>query len=316
MSVSETDKSKLLTLVTGATGLVGQSLLARLQRPIVVCRDRARAGNLLRKCGEEGSEPSIVEWDSSRGPILLGSQPQIEAVVNLMGAPIAARRWTQGYKESIRASRVDGTKNLIEGLIRANQLPRVFVSASAVGIYGDRADEILTEDSSPGPSSFLVDVCRAWESEALKLIEHGIRVVILRIGIVISTKGGALKEMLPIFKYGLGGRLGNGKQWMSWVHISDLVQLIEFVLHEEQIKGIVNAVAPHPIRNREFAKALGSQLHRPTVLPAPAFGLRLGLGEFANTLLESQRAIPQRILEAGFEFRHPDLSAALAVELA
>ncbi len=308
------ERKSASTLVTGGTGLVGQRLAAKLPKAVIASRSIESANQVFSKPYENGFERDFVEWDAN-SVIDLKSYPGIDHVVNLMGASIAAKRWSESYKRIIRSSRVDGTLQLINGLRSLPRLPSVFVSASAVGIYGDRADEILTEQSSPGPSGFLVDVCREWEKAALQLVDEGVRVVIIRIGMVLSRDGGALKEILPIFKYGVGGRLGTGKQWMSWIHIEDLANLIVFALQNSQVSGIVNAVAPEPIRNRDFTRCLGKQLRRPTLLPAPKFGLRLFLGEFADTLIASQRVLPEAAESAGFTYAHRDIESALQIEL-
>jgi uncharacterized protein (TIGR01777 family) len=236
-----------------------------------------------------------------------------DALVHLAGENIAAHRWTKEQKRKIRESRVDATERLIETLLPLKL--KVFIGASAVGFYGDRADEILTESSAPG-TGFLAETSVAWEAAAKPLAEAGLRMVHLRFGLILSGRGGALRKMAPVFRVGLGGRLGSGKQWVSWISIHDVVRVIEFCLNEEAAVGAFNVVAPEPVRNAEFTKALAQAVHRPAVLPVPAFALRLFVGELADAaLLNSQRVVPQRLLKLGFRFELPDLSAALGVAL-
>ena len=239
----------------------------------------------------------------------------MEAVFHLAGESVAEGRWTAAQKARIRDSRVVGTRNLVQGIAQVSDRPRVLVSASAVGYYGDRGEEELTESASPG-RDFLADVCVAWEKEALAAEKLGVRVVTERTGIVLGAGGGALAKMLTPFKLGAGGPLGNGRQWMPWVHVSDLARLYLHAAEHESIRGPMNAVAPHPVRNSEFTKALGRQLRRPAFMPAPYLGLRLLFGEFAQVLFASQRVVPQVALDTGFTFQYPDIAAALKEILA
>ena len=230
-----------------------------------------------------------------------------DAVVHLAGEPVA-QRWTAAARRRIRESREEGTRTLVATM--RNHPPNVLVSASAVGYYGSRGDEILTEQS-PAAADFLGQVAAAWEREALEAEKLGTRVVRLRIAVVLGAGGGALAKMLLPFRLGVGGRLGNGRQWMSWIHIDDLCDLILFVLRESTLRGVLNATSPHPATNAEFTQALAHAVHRPAFLPVPAFALKLAMGEMSEVLLASQRAIPQAALRAGFEFRYPDLAGAL-----
>jgi uncharacterized protein len=230
-----------------------------------------------------------------------------DAVVHLAGEPVS-QRWTKEAREKIRASRVDGTRKLVDAM-RENP-PRVLVSASAVGYYGSRGDELLTESSSPA-NDFLGGVCRQWESEARKAEEFGVRVVCLRNGVVLGNGGGALEKMTPPFKLGLGGKIGDGKQWMAWIHLDDVVGLIEFAISSSELRGAVNATAPNPVTNREFTRELAAAVHRPAILPVPKFALHLLFGDMAQIVYASQRVIPQAALQAGYTFRFPDLNAAL-----
>ena len=287
--------------VTGATGLIGQRLIRAL-------RDRGDEVVGLSRSGSEG-----VAWDATSGPPPAGALDGCDAVVHLAGEPVA-QRWNDEVKERIRASRVDGTRNLVAGLAAADPCPSVLVCASAVGYYGDRGDEILTEDAAPG-DDFLARVCVDWESAARGAQEHGVRVVSLRTGIVLDAEGGALAEMLTPFKLGVGGRVGDGRQWMPWIHIDDLVGLYLAAIENDGWSGTFNASAPAPVQNRDFTKALGKVLGRPTVLPVPKLALRIRFGEMAEVVATGQRVVPARALAAGHAFAHTDLESALRYAL-
>ena len=234
-----------------------------------------------------------------------------DAIVHLAGEPVA-QRWTAAARERIRESRIEGTRSLVAAL--RIEPPRVLISASAVGYYGSRGDEILAEDAAPA-ADFLGQVAAGWEREARVAEEFGVRVVTPRIGVVLGRGGGALARMLPPFQWGLGGRLGTGRQWMSWVHLDDLVALIEFAIADSTLSGPVNAVSPQPVTNAEFTRALAAVLHRPAIFPVPAAALKLLFGEMAQVLLTGQRVIPEAALRAGFEFRYSDVGRALAASL-
>jgi uncharacterized protein (TIGR01777 family) len=292
-------------LVTGGTGMVGEKLLGLLDRADVVTRNASRAAQKI-----VASYGQIVEWDPSAGKLNMDSLPSYDVVFNLMGEPIAEGRWTTAKKRRIRASRVQGTRNLVDSLIDRGPLPSVFVSASAVGFYGDPGDAVVTE-THPAGNGFLTDVCQEWEAEADRLTQHGVRVVKLRIGIVLAQGGGALGKMLPLFKLGLGGKLGSGDQWMPWIHVDDLVSMMKWSATTDQVSGALNAVAPNPVTNKQFTKTLAAAVNRPAFLPAPKFALRLALGEFANSLFFSQRVVPEAAVGAGFQFQYPRLDGAL-----
>ncbi len=264
--------------VTGASGFIGRRLMGSL-------------GSQARAVSLRGNPDGLAGAD---------------AVVHLAGEPVA-QRWTKEVREKIRSSRVEGTRRLVDAM-RASP-PRVLVSASAVGYYGSRGDEMLTE-SSPPAEGFLGDVCVEWEREARKAEEYGVRVVCLRNGLVLG-KGGGLEKMLLPFKLGLGGRIGDGGQWMAWIHVDDAVGLIEFALSSSAVTGAVNATAPNPATNEEFTRELAGALHRPAILPVPKFALRLLYGDMAQIIYASQRVIPKAALEAGYEFRFPELKGAL-----
>jgi uncharacterized protein (TIGR01777 family) len=293
-------------LVTGATGFVGHRLLRKLQSPVVLSRNAPRAEASLKEFGVKA-----FEWDPLKEPPPQAAFEGVEAVIHLAGDPVASGRWTKAKMARILESRETGTRNLVDGLAALARRPAVLVSASAVGIYGDRRDEELTESSQPG-SDFLADVCVAWEREASRAAEIGMRVAMIRIGIVLGSNGGALAKMLTPFKLGLGSPLGSGRQYMPWVHIDDLVKLMLFAAGESSVHGPLNGVAPNPVTNREFTKTLGKVLGRPTFMPSvPRIALRIMLGEVADVLLSSQRARPRAALAAGFLFQFTELEPAL-----
>ncbi len=291
-------------LVTGATGFIGGELLKRLDNPVGLTRN---AESMARK------RPGVPTWawEPTEGPPPAQAFDGVTAVFHLAGDPVAKGRWTGTKKEEIRSSRIEGTRHLVDTLVAMEERPACLVSASAVGYYGDRGDEILDEKSSPD-GSFLAEVCQAWEQEALRAEEHGIRVVTVRTGIVLGSGGGALQSMLLPFKLGLGGRLGSGRQWMPWIHIEDLVRLMLYAAVQTEIRGPVNGVSPNPVANRGFTRALAGVLRRPAFFPMPAAVLRIVLGEFATVLLASQRVIPNVAIQSGFTFEHPELTRALA----
>src|SRR5215472_16362707 len=298
-------------LVTGSTGLVGTALVGALAREgHTVCR-LLRPESVVASGANEGFD---VAWNPATGE-LGGAAVGADAVVNLAGASIAGGRWTEKRKELLRTSRIDTTRALVNALAKMSARPRVLVSASAIGIYGNRSDEQLTEDSNPG-TDFLAGLARAWEAEAMKAETLGIRVVLARFGIILAKHGGALAKMLLPFKLGAGGRLGSGKQWMSWITLEDVVEVLRFALENTAVRGAVNVVAPQPVQNAEFTKVLAKALHRPAFFPAPAFALRLALGEMADALLlSSQRVKPQAMEKLGYRFLHTDLSSALKAVL-
>ena len=288
-------------LVTGGSGFIGRSLcreLLKRAQVTVLTRSRARASRVLRP--EIGTVQSLEE---------LGELP-LQAVVNLAGANLAAGRWTAERKSEFRSSRVDATNALVDWLGQLKEKPEVLVSASAVGWYGARGDEELREDSAPG-DEFQAELCQAWEAAAMRATQFGIRVVCLRSGIVLGRDGGALARMLPAFRLGLGGRMGSGKQWTSWIHRDDLVSLVQWALARPSASGVYNATAPTPVTNAELAETLAAVLHRRARLPLPARALRGLFGEMSQLLLTGQRVIPARLREVGFVFRHPELRGAL-----
>ncbi len=288
-------------LVSGASGLVGSALVAFL----------ASGGHAVRTLvRRDVRRPDEFRWDPATGAFDRRALAGVDAVVHLAGENVGAPRWNDARKRAIRESRLLGTELLAREVGRAKDGPRVFVQASAIGFYGDRGEEELTEDS-PSGDGFLPEVARAWESVGAEHLA-GVRRARLRFGVVVTPEGGALSRMLPPFRAGAGGPVGDGRQWMSWVSLDDAVGAIDFALRDERVDGAVNVVAPDPIRNRDFGRVLGSVLRRPAVLPLPAFAARAAFGEIADALLlASQRVLPKRLVELGFRFEDPTLDGAL-----
>lgn len=294
-------------LVTGSTGLVGRALVSSLVKEgHSVCR--------LVRPGTNANDDAggfNVAWNPATGE-LGGAAVGPDAVVNLAGASIGDGRWTEKRKEELRASRVETTRALIEAIGRMNAKPSVFISASAIGYYGNRGDEELNEQSSAG-NDFLAGIAKEWEEEALKAEAWRTRVVLARFGVILAKQGGALQKMLTPFRLGLGGRLGSGKQWMSWIALEDVIEILKMAISNAALFGAVNVVAPRPVTNEEFTKTLASALHRPAIFPAPPFALRLALGrEMADALLlASQRVVPNKLERLGYIFRQAKLGSAL-----
>ncbi len=289
-------------LITGATGFIGKKLVNHL----------LARGDSVNYLGRERSQSldsraAFHSWDgSSAAP--RNTVPRLDAVVHLMGEPIA-QRWNPQVKERIRQSRVQSTRQLVAAISTLKYKPSVLVSASAIGYYGNRGDEILTEASMPG-IGFLADVCINWEYEAMRARAAGLRVAMVRIATVLGSDGGALPQMLSPFRWGLGGPFGNGKQWMSWIHVDDLVRLLLFAA-DSKLDGPLNGAAPDPVTNKQFARSLGRALHRPALLPVPRFALNMALGEMSDFLFDSLRVLPTAVEAAGFRFDHPLLADAL-----
>lgn len=288
-------------LITGGTGFIGQALCAHLLQAghtlSVLTRDPARALAQL---------PAAVRVLGA-----LDDARDVEAVVNLAGEPLMAARWTAARKAAFRSSRLDTTQALIDGMARQSVRPRVLVSGSAIGYYGPRGDEALDESAAPG-DDFAAQLCRDWETGAMQAEGLDVRTCRVRTGIVLGADGGALARMLPPFRLGVGGPTGDGRQWMSWIHRDDLVALIAWLLERDGAGGAYNGTAPTPVTNRDFAQALGRALHRPAVLPTPAFVLKAAFGEMVQLLLTGQRVLPAHALAEGFTFRFPTLDDALS----
>jgi uncharacterized protein len=288
-------------LISGSSGFLGVALLRSLN---------ADGHQITRLVHGPAREAGRLAWDPAQ-PVAPESVSGFDAVIHLAGESIASR-WTPSKKKAIRDSRVLGTRNLAEALARAPSPPRVLISASAIGYYGDRGDEVLREDSPSGSNGFLPEVCSEWESAAQPAINAGIRTAHLRTGIVLSAAGGALKQMLPPFRMGLGGRIGNGHQWMSWIDLHDELGAIRHILTNDSLRGPVNVVSPHPVTNAEFTRTLASVLTRPAIFPMPAFAARLVFGQMGKELLlGSQRVEPAKLVANGYVFQKPDLKKAL-----
>jgi uncharacterized protein len=287
-------------LITGGSGFIGKYLTGALvgagHQVTIVTRDPSRV-----RTARAGVD--VAAWLPDLAPY--------DGVVHLAGEPIFGRRWSAEQKERIRASRATGTRKLVSALKETERRPRVLVSGSAIGFYGDRGEELLTEDSPPG-DDFLAGVCIEWEREALAAVELGVRTVLVRTGVVLGSEGGALRQLLPPFKLGLGGPIGLGRHWMSWIHIRDHAALILDALTEGRLSGPVNAVAPNPVRNKDFTRALGKALRRPALFPVPPLMLKLAFGGVAEVLTASQRCSSAKAEAAGCTFQYGDLESALA----
>lgn len=287
--------------ITGSTGLIGRALVRAL---------RDEGLTVIKLVRRPATAEDEIRWDPF-GEIDEGALEGVDGVVHLAGAGIGDHRWTEAYKRQVRDSRVEGTRTLARALARLSRRPAVFVSGSAVGYYGDTGDAEVNESATEG-EGFLSELCRDWEAAAQPAAAAGIRVVHPRTGLVLSGEGGLLGKVLPLFRLGLGGRLGSGRQWMSWISLADQVAALRFLLHDG-ISGPVNLTAPAPVTNADFTRAVGRALHRPAPFIVPAPVLRLALGEFADEgALVSQRVLPDRLAKAGFTFQHPDIDAALA----
>ncbi len=293
--------------VTGATGLVGGAL----------CQNLIQAGHQVvalarnpEKAREKLPTVEVVAWDATSGHPPIEALEGLDAVVHLAGEPVAAGRWTSQRKRMIRESRVAGTRNLVEGLSHCQNPPKVLVSASAIGYYGTQGDGLLEETNHPG-NDFLAELCQQWESEAKRATDSGVRVVLVRSGLILAREGGALPRMLPPFKMCVGGPLASGTQWMSWIHIKDELEAIRYAIEHDEIEGPLNLTAPNPVTNEEFSRILARVLRRPAFFRVPGFVLRLLLGEMAETLLlKGQRVLPKKLEQSGYQFSFSNLSRA------
>jgi hypothetical protein len=289
-------------VVTGASGLIGRRLCAELE---------SAGARVIRAVRRPGGGDGQIHWDPEKNLFDAAALEGVDAVVHLAGENVAGRRWSEAYKAKIRDSRRVGTRLVSEAIARAANRPRTLVCASAIGYYGNRGDELLAESSPPG-DDFLAEVCQEWEAACQPARDAGVRVANARIGVVLSPEGGALKKMLTPFRMGVGGVIGDGRQYMSWTAIDDITAALMFLVAQPNVAGPVNLTAPYPVTNREFTKTLGRVLKRPTVFPMPAFAARLAFGEMADALLLSSTRVAPRALEgAGFKFRYPELEPAL-----
>jgi uncharacterized protein len=293
-------------LITGGSGFVGTRLTSRLVQEghDVTIITRSPKGS-----GQTSRGVSYLQADPTQKGSWQESIKDHDLIINLAGASIFSR-WTEEHKRAIRESRMSTTRNIVEGIAFRPEKRTTLFSTSAVGYYGFHGDEELDENSPPG-NDFLARIGVEWEKDALRAAEKGARVVITRFGIVLGEKGGALSQMVPLFKKFIGGPIGSGLQWFSWVHIKDLAEAFVFLMKHPELSGPVNLCSPNPVRNKELAKALGKALHRPSVFPAPGFMVKLALGEFGSVILEGQRVIPRRLLDSGFIFQYPDIDKAL-----
>jgi uncharacterized protein (TIGR01777 family) len=291
--------------VTGSSGLIGSAVVRELQDE----------GHEVVRLVRRPARPGEVRWDPAAGRLEPADLAGVDAAVHLAGAGIGDRRWTPEYRQTIKDSRVNGTRLLARTLASLPVPPRVLLSGSAVGWYGDTGSRTVTEQDGPG-TGFLADVCRAWEAAAQPASAAGIRTVLLRTGVVLSRTGGALARQLPLFRFGLGGRLGSGRQYLPWISLRDQVAAIRYLLTQGEVTGPVNLVAPHPVTNQEFTRALGQAVHRPALLRVPGWALEVAIGDFAREgVLAGQRALPRALLESGFTFQDPDLPAGLEAVL-
>jgi uncharacterized protein (TIGR01777 family) len=295
-------------LISGASGMVGTAVADALRK------GGHMVGQFVRPGRTAGA--GDVRWDPASGSVDLAAMEGADAVICLSGASVGEGRWTAVRKKVLRSSRVDLTRVLVDSLRRLKQKPRVLIAASAIGYYGSRGDEILTE-LSPVGNDFIAQLARDWETESSCAESVGIRTVIMRFAVILSAKGGALERMVLPFKLGAGGRLGSGKQWMSWVALEDVVEIVRAAIADERLRGPVNVAAPAPVQNAEFTRVLAKVMHRPAMVPAPAFALRIALGEMADgLLLASQRVIPEKLRATGYQFRYENLEGALRVIIA
>jgi len=291
-------------ILSGASGMLGNAVNLALT---------ARKVSILQLVRRNPSEQGQLQWNPDADPAI--QNPEVlegaTAAIHLSGASIAAHRWTSAYKRQLATSRVDSTRRLARVLAALRKPPRAFLVASAVGIYGNRGDELLSESSQPG-TGFLADLCQQWEAAAEPAHHAGIRVVHLRFGVVMGPGPGALQRMIPPFRVGMGARLGSGQQWMSWISLTDVAKALLFALDQTELSGPVNVTAPNPVTNAEFTRALGRQLHKPAFLTAPAFAMRLMVGQMADeALLASARVLPAKLTAAGFQFSLPEIDGAL-----
>ena len=297
-----TNGKKMKILITGSTGLLGKELQSSFT---------AKGYDLLLASRKQPKDDKHIQWSIEEGFTDPEKLEGVDVVVHLAGENVSGLRWTDEKKKAIRDSRVLGTRNVVDAISKLKKKPHTFIAASAIGFYGERGNEELTESSAAG-DSYLAVVCKEWEAESRRAEDAGIRTVLLRTGIVLSKDGGALATMLTPFKLGVGGVVGSGKQWMSWISLEDEIAVINYVIDNETIRGAVNAVSPNPSTNHDFTKTLGDVLYRPTFLPLPEFAVSMIFGEMGDALLlASTKVMPKRLEDAGFKFKHPNLKEAI-----
>ncbi|HEX4789975.1 MAG TPA: TIGR01777 family oxidoreductase [Actinospica sp.] len=299
--------------ITGSSGLIGSALTRSLLADghEVLRLTRGQTGGASGGAGD-GSESAA--WDPAAGTVQPGALDGVDAVVHLAGAGVGDKRWTDAYKQQIRDSRIDGTRTIAEALAALETKPRVLISGSAVGYYGDTGDRVIDESAGPG-GDFLAKLCVEWEAAAEPAVDAGIRTAYPRTGLVVSTEGGAWGKLFPLFKAGIGGKLGSGDQYWPYISLDDHIAALRFVLDKDDVAGPLNFTGPEPLTNREVTKAMGRILHRPTLAQVPEFALRLAVGEFTDSIVASCRAVPSALLDAGFTFRHPTIEQAIAAVL-
>jgi uncharacterized protein len=289
-------------LITGASGLIGRALQQSFAE---------QGHTMLLASRQEPKDEQHIKWSIEDGFADPGKLEGIDVVVHLAGENVSGLRWTEEKKQAIRDSRVLGTRNVVDAISKLKKKPNTFIASSAIGFYGERGDDEVTESSAPG-DNFFAEVSTAWESESRRAEDAGIRTVLLRTGIVLSKNGGALSAMLTPFKLGVGGVVGSGRQWMSWISLDDEIAIINYAIENKEIRGAVNAVAPNPVTNEVFTKTLGEVLYRPTFIPLPAFAISMLFGEMGDALLlASTKVLPKRLEEAGFKFKYPELKGAI-----
>jgi len=315
LSHSRSRSRRVKILISGSTGLVGSAVVNTLSHQGHEITRLLRPGTELHKHKSTSSRDlAQVLWNPQSG-LLNSRAEEVDAIIHLAGASIAGHRWTAAWKRELRDSRITATHNLVASLRQLHHPPQIFIAASAIGFYGTRGDEELTESSPPG-TVFLAELARDWEIESAGAAELGARVVILRFGVVLAKQGGALPRMALPFRLGVGGKIGSGRQWISWVTLDEVTRIIMFALETNLLSGPANAVSPNPVQNAQFARTLGRVLRRPAIFPMPSFALRLALGEMADSLLlASQRVYPTKLQRLGYRFLYPDLEPALAAVL-
>lgn len=298
-------------LITGGTGMIGRKIIDKLCREGAYIKLLTRDTDKAKTIFEKNYTVETLKMSVYDHPLTLrAAMEDSDVVINLAGENVSNKRWNKKFKEELYNSRIQTTKLLVDTILICKNRPKILISASGVGVYGFRGDEVIDEDGSPG-NDFLARLCTDWENEAMKAVEYDLRVVIVRAGIVLDKNDGALKELMKPYKYMIGGKIGSGKQWFSWIHIDDIVNMYLYAIENDKLFGPVNGTSPNPVTNEMFSKILGRVLRRPSLIPVPSFALKIAVGKFANNLLTGQRVIPIKAVKAGFEFQYPQLKTAL-----